>query len=676
MKKKQNINLDFHVDQQGRLKKYTGPGGDMILPDFITEICSHAFSSQENLTSLYISDSVKIINNYSFFNCKDLVCVTIQGDIKFLGDDAFFNCINLNYFITPRISIRDLKRELKIPAVRGFSKLYCENIKLDETIRADYLKYIRGQRKRLYQIAVDCSELMTVLIQEKIIPESDMKLVLEMASQKQNAELTAMLLEYQRQNFKPRDPMKEMEAEFQRQERFLETGILSPSDAKKIWRYKKLESGGIKILGYKGTDSIVIIPAVIGKEPVKILGNYALSPLGKPLTREVRKARASIVSVLISANIQEIGTALDGCPALEMIQIDAQNQNYFAEDGVLYTQNNQTGEKILTLCPMAKRGNLTLSDGLKEIPDKAFSDCLNLENIRLPDSIDFIGKKAFANCTNLTHVKLPAGIQKIARDAFAGVGEIQIELSPESQKFQIENKFLIENRKKRKLLCCLPNPTGIYQVPDRVESIPADLFTGLSNLKEVQMPESVIRIAKKAFLNCETLERVILPTGLEKIPSQAFKGCVNLHEINFSQLVNLNRIASCAFERCERLETADFSGSKLAVIENTAFLYCSALNQVKFSKDLQFIGYGAFLNCSALESILFPVGFPEAETSAFGNCRALKRVMIQSETDIKNYLNFKSIFICSEQVTFHVPANIAKDLKDFGIPVWSRRSKK
>lgn len=61
-------------------------------------------------------------------------------------------------------------------------------------------------------------------------------------------------------------------------------------------------------------------------------------------------------------------------------------------------------------------------------------------------------------------------------------------------------------------------------------SIPADAFTGMTNLKNVVMSDNVSEIGASSFKDCENLESVTFP-GVNSIGEGAFEGCVNLTSI-------------------------------------------------------------------------------------------------------------------------------------------------
>ncbi len=61
---------DFVIENV--LTKYTGPGGDVVIPDGVTEIGKDAFSGCTGLTSVTIPDSVTAIGKSAFSGCEKL----------------------------------------------------------------------------------------------------------------------------------------------------------------------------------------------------------------------------------------------------------------------------------------------------------------------------------------------------------------------------------------------------------------------------------------------------------------------------------------------------------------------------------------------------------------------------------------------------------------------------
>lgn len=94
------------------------------------------------------------------------------------------------------------------------------------------------------------------------------------------------------------------------------TDTLTVTEAKKIWRYEKMEDG-VCILGYKGRETDVETPSAIGKDKVTAIGNYAFSPKASHLTEAQREQRRQICSIALPETITKIGeTAFEGCENL------------------------------------------------------------------------------------------------------------------------------------------------------------------------------------------------------------------------------------------------------------------------------------------------------------------------------------------------------------------------
>lgn len=61
---------------------------------------------------------------------------------------------------------------------------------------------------------------------------------------------------------------------------------------------------------------------------------------------------------------------------------------------------------------------ILISDGIKSIADRAFSDCTNLTSVCIPQSVTRIGNYAFANCIRLQTIYIPKNVDKIGKGAF------------------------------------------------------------------------------------------------------------------------------------------------------------------------------------------------------------------------------------------------------------------
>ena len=85
---------DFVIENDV-LEKYTGPGGDVVIPEGVTTIWCCAFFDCSSLESVTIPESVTSIWDYAFSGCSSLVDITIPQSVTFISDSAFCGCKGL-----------------------------------------------------------------------------------------------------------------------------------------------------------------------------------------------------------------------------------------------------------------------------------------------------------------------------------------------------------------------------------------------------------------------------------------------------------------------------------------------------------------------------------------------------------------------------------------------------
>lgn len=90
--------------------------GDIVIPDGVTRIESHAFYQCTRITSVTIPDSVTSIGICAFSNCTNLTSVTIPNSVTSIGIGAFADCPNL----TPKRN--NVLPEGRIVAYKAFNR--------------------------------------------------------------------------------------------------------------------------------------------------------------------------------------------------------------------------------------------------------------------------------------------------------------------------------------------------------------------------------------------------------------------------------------------------------------------------------------------------------------------------------------------------------------------------
>ena len=85
---------DF-VIENGVLKKYTGKGGDVVIPEDVKEIGENAFEGNKKVKSVILSDSVGRIDYCAFKGCSALETIHIPENVLRFEGQSFSGCTKL-----------------------------------------------------------------------------------------------------------------------------------------------------------------------------------------------------------------------------------------------------------------------------------------------------------------------------------------------------------------------------------------------------------------------------------------------------------------------------------------------------------------------------------------------------------------------------------------------------
>jgi hypothetical protein len=119
----------------------------------------------------------------------------------------------------------------------------------------------------------------------------------------------------------------------------------------------------------------------------------------------------SLTSVIIPDSVISIGErAFISCFSLIEINVEADNNAYTAENGVLYTKD----KTALHTYPVGKTDtSFTIPDSVTSIGGRAFYNCTSLTSITIPNSVINIELAAFGRCTNLISVTIPNNVTSV-----------------------------------------------------------------------------------------------------------------------------------------------------------------------------------------------------------------------------------------------------------------------
>lgn len=100
---------DFEINGGGRLVRYAGPGGDVVIPNNVTSIGEYAFRDCTSLASVLIPNGVTSIGYSAFSGCTSLVSIIIPDSVTSIDRMAFYGCTSLTSITIPD-SVTDIDR--------------------------------------------------------------------------------------------------------------------------------------------------------------------------------------------------------------------------------------------------------------------------------------------------------------------------------------------------------------------------------------------------------------------------------------------------------------------------------------------------------------------------------------------------------------------------------------
>lgn len=370
---------DFIIDN-GVLKKYVGPGGDVVIPEGVSQIGTKAFFRCVSVTTVVIPEGVTDIDSEAFVLCKNLKTVQIPESVVRFGKRAFGWCAN---FAAVRIP-----KSLKTISEEAF--IYCD--KMTEVIIPEGVENIEK-----------CAFSLCTSLHSISLPGSVTNVGKDALPHVKYLKLKRWIKGL---------------GQAVRQETLREIEIEDPSRVpvqfKPLIVHKDLESGDgsdtlrdftIKdgvLIDYKGNDGEVVIPA-------------GVTEIGRGAFQHC----ACLISVIIPEGVSRISeSAFADCEKLNHV--------------VLPKSLVSIGDRAFQQCGSLNK--VIISDHVTAIGNLAFASCVGLKDIVISDGVRTIGSSAFAWCNSLTDVVIPEGVQKLGSSVFWNCKNLKSVTIPESAK--------------------------------------------------------------------------------------------------------------------------------------------------------------------------------------------------------------------------------------------------
>ena len=184
-----------------------------------------------------------------------------------------------------------------------------------------------------------------------------------------------------------------------------------PSSVNKIGDYafagsilSKIEiSEGLRTIGYSAFSGCNFETIEL-PDSVKIIGEVAF-----------RNCK-DLKTVYIPSSVYIIGDgAFRDLPSLVRFEVDADNQSFSSIDGNLY---DKSGTELLYYAQGKGEKEVIIPDGVVEIGDYAFENCVFLKKVTFPETLVSIGAGAFCGDFGLESITLPRSLESLGPKAF------------------------------------------------------------------------------------------------------------------------------------------------------------------------------------------------------------------------------------------------------------------
>ncbi len=250
--------------------------------------------------------------------------------------------------------------------------------------------------------------------------------------------------------------------------------------------------------------------------------------------------------------------------------------------------------------------------------------------VEIPDDLGivYIYPNAFFDNDYITEIIIPEGVQYIMNASIYGCDNLETVWLPSTLE-QIQTFGMGWNPK----LKTVHGLNNVKIIGSRAFIYDESLELGFNGTSRTQEPNgeydlaSTTFISNMAFYGCTSLRSVDLSkTGI--VGEQAFAYCSSLTELVLSENTTADALA---FAYCTGLERVEI-GSKN--VGDAAFAFCTALQSVVFTGDVDTIGVQAFYGCTALSQVTFLKTVYEIADQAFAGCSALASFTIPNGLEI------------------------------------------
>ena len=681
---------DFQITN-GVLTKYTGPGGDVVVPEGVTSIGGGAFGECESLTSIVLPEGVTSIGDYAFYWCTSLTSVVIPEGVTNIKDYAFGWCFNLTSVTLPS-TLETLGESVftscdKLTSIKDKSGKFLKTVdgivySTDGTQMIAVLAsasgeihiadgvteipgWMFGNNDKITAVVIpegvtrigdnafcNCSILTDIVIPEGVtsigwgaFSYCNNLISVTLPSTMEDLGESAFGGCYNLTNLMDKSGKFAKNVD----------GIVYSADGTQIIAVLTSASGEIHI-----AEGVTEIPAslfenndritgIVIPEGVTSIGNLAFNSCNSLTSIVLPEGVTSIwdyafagcsylTSVTLPSTLETLGEGVfEGCNNLASIE-DKSGKFLKTVDGIVYSAD---GTRIIAVLASAS-GEIHIAEGVTEIPSSLFYGNSRITSVVIPEGVTSIGDGAFSNCNNLTSVTLPSTLETLGEDVFNRCDNLT-SIEDKSGRFLKTVDGIVYSADGTQIIVVLTSASGEIHIAEGVTEISYGLFN-VSGITSIVIPEGVTNIGDWAFGWCDDLTSVTLPSTLETLGESAFASCNKLTSIVDKSGKFTKNVDGIVY-------TPD--GTRMIAV------LASASGEVRIAKGVTEIPTFLFINNNRITGVVIPEGVTNIGNQAFGWCDSLTSVVIPEGVTRIGYGAFKG----SENLT---SVTLPSTLNDIG----------
>ncbi|EDR25224.1 hypothetical protein, conserved, partial [Entamoeba dispar SAW760] len=214
---------------------------------------------------------------------------------------------------------------------------------------------------------------------------------------------------------------------------------------------------------------------------------------------------------------------------------------------------------------------ISLLDGVKELSPGCFSHCISLKDISIPQSVTAIRRYCFRECFSLTSIDIPSEIKLIELGTFYDCKNLRkvimknehIELGDHLfdgctslntisingstiKLFDIETSYSQYKYFHLKGINCKRVSLSrreriengfIVMTNKNIVSIDECCFGGCTEFTRLTIPNNITKIGPFCFKDCINLQSIVIPSSITSIPPYCFDNCTNLTSIDIPSTI-------------------------------------------------------------------------------------------------------------------------------------------